>query len=500
MISLGSQRRSRYASIQPSAKRRISSIPLCSAASGVLSSRLPGRLRGEPAEPAVQVAAVEVLVGAPHRLEVGLAHLAGRSRQRRQPQPQRAQREVLADVQLERLRAPPRSARRPRAAGAGRASGRAPPAPARGRAPAPPRRRPRRGRPGRGRRAPASVERQVEHLGAGAAAVALGGLLELALDRAPLAALRLELEPVARAAAATASSASARRASARSSSARQARPPGSRRRARRRDERLDLRAQRLALRATPGSAPARALPSASRAHAPARPASTPSACSSSAIRVAGSGSKRTSWQRETTVSSTRPSASVSRIRCTKAAGSSSVLSSRFATSSFIVSTRSSTNTRLRASNGVRVAAATTGSSTSSTRITCAPVGRTQVRSGCEPCCDAQPHGVGIGLRPRPAARPRAPARRCACRCPAGRGRDRRARAPAASAAASTMRACGWSSVPASAALTRAPRGAPPRPRRARPRAPRRAGASASTRRHRPGSAAASARRPSRTAC
>ncbi len=50
-----------------------------------------------------------------------------------------------------------------------------------------------------------------------------------------------------------------------------------------------------------------------------------------------------------------------------------------------MSTRSSTNTRRRASNGVRVAALTTGPSMSSTRITCAPVGRTQVRSGCAPC-------------------------------------------------------------------------------------------------------------------
>ena len=81
---------------------------------------------------------------------------------------------------------------------------------------------------------------------------------------------------------------------------------------------------------------------------------------------------------------TSDSASVSRIRWTNAAGSSSVLSSRLATSSFIVSTRSSTNTRRLDSNGVRVAAATTGSSTSSVRITCAPVGLTQVRSGCEP--------------------------------------------------------------------------------------------------------------------
>ena len=102
------------------------------------------------------------------------------------------------------------------------------------------------------------------------------------------------------------------------------------------------------------------------------------------MRSAGNGSKRTSWQREITVGITCARASVSRIRWTNAAGSSSVFSSRLATSSFIVSTRSSTNTRRLDSKGVRVAAATTGSSTSSVRITCAPVGRTQVRSGCAP--------------------------------------------------------------------------------------------------------------------
>jgi hypothetical protein len=55
-----------------------------------------------------------------------------------------------------------------------------------------------------------------------------------------------------------------------------------------------------------------------------------------------------------------------------------------ATSSFIVSARSSTKTRRELSNGVRPAADTTASSTSLTRITCAPVGLTQVRSGCVP--------------------------------------------------------------------------------------------------------------------
>ena len=86
---------------------------------------------------------------------------------------------------------------------------------------------------------------------------------------------------------------------------------------------------------------------------PARSAGTPSASRCDAIVAAGSGSKRTSWHREMTVSSTRPSWSVIRIRCTYDAGSSSVFSSRLATSSFMVSTRSSTKTRRFASNGVR---------------------------------------------------------------------------------------------------------------------------------------------------
>ena len=58
------------------------------------------------------------------------------------------------------------------------------------------------------------------------------------------------------------------------------------------------------------------------------------------------------------------------------------------------------------------------SSTSSTRITCAPLGRTQVRSGCVPCCTRRRTASGSGC-PRRAARRRTPARRCACRCPAG---------------------------------------------------------------------------------
>jgi hypothetical protein len=51
----------------------------------------------------------------------------------------------------------------------------------------------------------------------------------------------------------------------------------------------------------------------------------------------------------------------------------------------MVSTRSITNTRRRDSNGVRAAAATTGSSMSETSISAAPLGVTHVRSGCTPC-------------------------------------------------------------------------------------------------------------------
>ena len=61
-------------------------------------------------------------------------------------------------------------------------------------------------------------------------------------------------------------------------------------------------------------------------------------------------------------------------------GSSKVFSMRLAAWSFIRSTASITNTRLLDSNGVRVAAATTGSSMSATSISAAPDGRTHVRS------------------------------------------------------------------------------------------------------------------------
>ena len=55
-----------------------------------------------------------------------------------------------------------------------------------------------------------------------------------------------------------------------------------------------------------------------------------------------------------------------------------------AAGSSIVSTRSSTNTRQLASNGVWPAAATTDWSTSPRSMMWAPLGATHVRSGCTP--------------------------------------------------------------------------------------------------------------------
>ncbi len=78
-----------------------------------------------------------------------------------------------------------------------------------------------------------------------------------------------------------------------------------------------------------------------------------------AMRSGGCGSKRTTWQREAIVGSTCPGLSVSSSSTTYGGGSSSVLSRVLAASSFIVSARSSTNTRRVDSNGVCEAAATT---------------------------------------------------------------------------------------------------------------------------------------------
>ena len=137
-------------------------------------------------------------------------------------------------------------------------------------------------------------------------------------------------------------------------------------------------------------------------------------------RSRGSGSKRTCWQREAIVASTSSRRSLSSIRCTNAGGSSSVFSSRLAAWSFIVSTASITNTRRAASNGVRVAAATTGSSMSLTSISAAPLGRhpgeVRVRPARDPL--ARPR-AGSRRRRRPAAPPRTRARSARLPAPGG---------------------------------------------------------------------------------
>jgi hypothetical protein len=178
--------------------------------------------------------------------------------------------------------------------------------------------------------------------------------------------------------------------------------------------------------------------------------STPSATSSCASSAVGGGSKRTCWQREAIVSITSPGFSVSRMRCTNEAGSSSVLSIRFADSSFIVSTFSMTNTRRRASNGVREAAATTGSVMSAVSSSWAPDGSTQVRSGWmrratrarTPSGSAAPSAsssaakaLAISSFPLPAG----PWNRYACE----------GRPPGGTAAPRTMLAWWWRSMPGS---------------------------------------------------
>ena len=123
----------------------------------------------------------------------------------------------------------------------------------------------------------------------------------------------------------------------------------------------------------------------SRAHASAVAGVDSGRCAIAAATCSiGGGSNRTCWQRERIVGSTSATRSVIRIRCTNGAGSSSVLSIRLAASSPSSSTRSITNTRRADSNGVLLAAATTGPSMSLTRISCAPLGDTQVRSGWDP--------------------------------------------------------------------------------------------------------------------
>ncbi len=142
-------------------------------------------------------------------------------------------------------------------------------------------------------------------------------------------------------------------------------------------------------------------------------------CSRCAIRSGGSASKRTCWQREATVASTSSRRSVSSSRCTNDGGSSSVLSIRLAAWSFIACTPSSTNTRRAASNGVRVAAATTGLDRCRRRAF--PPRRSARPRSRRGGCRAISAGTRASISPaaRRAAPRRTHARRRACRCPAG---------------------------------------------------------------------------------
>ena len=204
--------------------------------------------------------------------------------------------------------------------------------------------------------------------------------------------------------------------------------PRSRRPAPPRAKALRGAAQRVALRRRPAAPPARRRRApAARTPAPAR-RRAPAAASGCSIGSGGSGSKRTSWQRETIVGSTSARRSLSSTRCANAGGSSSVFSSRLAAWSFIVSAASITNTRRRDSNGVRVAAATTGSSMSPTSISAAPEGRTQVRSGWLSRRDPLGDRLRCGRSLREQRRREARARPPACPTRPARGTDRRATA------------------------------------------------------------------------
>ena len=145
-------------------------------------------------------------------------------------------------------------------------------------------------------------------------------------------------------------------------------------------------------------------------------AATPSSWIPAATSCSLGASKRTVWQRERIVGRISPRRSVSRMRWTNAAGSSRVLSMRLAASSPSSSARSITNTRRLDSNGVLLAAEITGSSMSETRISWAPLGTTQVRSGCAPLItraralsgSASPSASSSAARARAAARLPAP--------------------------------------------------------------------------------------------
>ena len=102
------------------------------------------------------------------------------------------------------------------------------------------------------------------------------------------------------------------------------------------------------------------------------------------MRAGGIAPKRTGRQRDGIVSSKRPGAELTSTKCANDPGSSSVFSNEFCDSSFMRSASTITNTRRLDSNGRRAAWRTMRVRTSSTRISCAPRGSIQVRSGCTP--------------------------------------------------------------------------------------------------------------------
>ena len=121
---------------------------------------------------------------------------------------------------------------------------------------------------------------------------------------------------------------------------------------------------------------------------------------------------------------------------------------RLAAWSFMLSTASIANTRRADSNGVRVAAATTGSSMSATSISAAPEGRTHVRSGW--LSRATRSATVPGLR-APSASSAAANARATVRLPVPGGPWNRYAcegvAPGANAGVRTARAWGWASRP-----------------------------------------------------
>ena len=194
-------------------------------------------------------------------------------------------------------------------------------------------------------------------------------------------------------------------------------------------------------------APAARTPPPARAAIPRRP-------SRSASSPGGSASKRTSWQRERIVGSTSPRRSVSRIRWTNGAGSSSVFSSLFAACSISASALLEHEhaprrfeRRHRGRRDDRLLDVADEHLVRAARHDPRQVGMRAV-------LDARAHAGRVGRALRQQRR-RERARRGALAA-AGRaveevgvrGRGR----PAASAAPSVARACGWCSVPGRSAI------------------------------------------------